>query len=485
MVKDGYSRKHDQVRAAGYANVASMSEFAGEFIGNKVIIGGSGLAMRKLGATGLVGRQLGKTSLSKGAQRAAGYITGAAAAMTGGAYVEGQEELYTEYMQSAARKEYSNQDASGLGYFRTLYESIIDPDEELKKNARIARNSGMAMGFFLPLGVTTASIIQNERQVRAANDALRQNKITRDLINKKNGTNFGDLTVIDEQYFGSDTEFSRYEENRQKYLNQILKPILTNKGLIMAGMSKDERKLYNQEMKKLDKLFRTTRQDGQVDLEAIAALLPSIASKIDGLRGKIGISESITNDLIKLAKQGNLEAAEMLFNIMRNQVELRAMVQARLDPNVTEELSKTIDEEIKNLEKQNSELVLSAYKQAEGNGFQYTFVDDPQSASEATGLRVFQQDEQTNSYTLTYKNKENIDPTVDISEQREVSPEAGFKYTEIGDAATVITLDNLDSFGLDSKQTERLRELISASPNARVIIHEGQKSLDDAGARAG
>ena len=485
VVKDGYSRKHDPVRAAGYSNVAAFSEFAGEFIGNKLIIGGGGLAMRKIGATGLVGRQLGKTSLSKGAQRAVGYLSGGAFAMTGGALVEGYEELITEYMQSAARREYSGQDPSGLGYFRNLYASIIDPDEELKKNARVARNSGIAMGFFLPMGVVTANVIQNERQVRAANDALRQNKIFRNEINKRNGTSFGELSAIDEQYFGSDAEFTRYEENRQKYLNQILKPILKNKGLIMAGMSKDERKLYNQEMKKLDKLFRTVNKDGQVDLEAIAAILPSIASKVDGLRGKIGISESIANDLIKLAQQGNLEATEMLFNIMRNQVELRAMVQAKLDPNVTEDLIKTIDEEIKKLDKQNSDLIARAYKQAEGKGFQYTFVDDPQSASEVTGLRVFEQDEQTNSYTLTYKNAEDLDPTVDVSDQGEVSPEAGFKYTEIGDAATIITLENLDSFGLDSKQTERLRELISASPNARVIIHEGQQSLDDAGARAG
>jgi hypothetical protein len=483
VVKEGYTRKHDPLRAAGYANVAAFSEFAGEFIGNKVIIGGAGFIGRRVGVQGLGGRLIGKAGLSKGVQRAARYATGLTAASTLGALVEGEEERYTEYMQSAARKEYSNQDASGLGYFRNLYASIIDPDEELKKNARIARNSGVAMGVFLPIGVTTATIVQNERQIRAANDALRQNKIARDQINKKNETNFGDLASIDEQYFGSDAEFIRYEENRQKYLNQILKPILSNKGIIMAGMSKDERKLYNQEMKKLDKLFKTVNQDGQVDLEAIAALLPSIASKIDVLRDKIGVSQNIANDLIKLAQQGNLEATEMLFSIMKNQVELRAMVQARLDPNVTEDLVKTIDEEIKNLEKRNSELIVKAYKQAEGKGFQYTFVDDPQSASEATGLRVFQQDDQTNSYTLTYKNAEDLDPSVDISEQGVVQ-EGGFTLTEVGDAATVVTADNIDDFGLETKQADRLRELIAASPNARVIIHEGQESLDAAGARA-
>lgn len=493
VVKEGYSRKHDPVRAAGYSNVAAFSEFAGEFIGNKVIMGGGGLAMRKIGATGLVGRQIGKTSLSKGAQRAVGYLSGGAFAMTGGALVEGYEEVITEYMQSAARREYSGQDPSGLGYFRNLYASIIDPDEELKKNARVARNSGIAMGFFLPMGMVAANVIQNERQVRAANDALRQNKIFRNEINKRNGTSFGELSAIDEQYFGSDAEFTRYEENRQKYLNQILKPILKNKGLIMAGMSKDERKLYNQEMKKLDKLFRTVNQDGQVDLEAIAAILPSIASKVDVLRGKIGISESIANDLIKLAQQGNLEATEMLFNIMRNQVELRAMVQAKLDPNVTEDLIKTIDEEIKKLDKQNSDLIARAYKQAEGKGFQYTFVDDPQSASEATGLKVYQETlytdletkevQRQNLYTVTYKNAKDLDPSVDISEQGVVQ-EGGFTLTEVGDAATVVTADNIDDFGLERKQADRLRELIAASPNARVIIHEGQESLDAAGARA-
>ena len=483
VVKDGYSRRHDPVRAAGYANVAAYSEFAGEFIGNKVIIGGGGLVMKKLGATGLVGRQLGKTSLSKGAQRVVGYASGGALAMTGGALVEGYEELITEYMQSAARKEYSNQDASGLEYFKTLYASIIDPDEELKKNARIAKNSGIAMGFFLPIGTVTANVIQNERQVRAANDAFRQNKIVRDQINKRNGTNFEKNSIIGEEYFGSDAEFIRYEENRQRYRDHNLKPILKNIGLIMAGMSKDERKLYNQEMKKLDKLFKTVNQDGEVDLEAIAALLPSIASRIDVLRDKIGISQNIANDLIKLAQQGNLEATEMLFSIMKNQVELRAMVQARLDPNVTEDLVGAIDEEIKNLEKRNSDLIARAYKQAEGKGLQYTFVDDPQSASEATGLRRYDRDNQTNSYTLTYKNAKDLDPSVDISEQGVVQ-EGGFTLTEVGDAATVVTADNIDDFGLETKQADRLRELIAASPNARVIIHEGQESLDAAGARA-
>jgi|MDSZ01.2.fsa_nt_gb hypothetical protein len=493
VVKDGYSRKHDAVRASGYSSVAAFSEFAGEFIGNKVIIGGGGLAMKKLGATGLVGRQLGKTSLSKGAQRAASYTAGLGSAMTFGAVVEGYEELVTEYMQSAARKEYSNQDASGAEYFRTLYASIIDPDEELKKNARIAKNSGIAMGFFLPLGVGTASIIQNERQIRAANDAERQNYFTRDQINKRNGTNFDALSAIDEKYFGSDAEFTRYEENRQKYKTNVLREILKNKGIIMAGMSKDERKLYNQEMKKLDKLFRTVNQDGQVDLEAIAALLPSIASRIDVLRDKIGISQNIANDLIKLAQQGNLEATEMLFSIMRNQVELRAMVQSRLSPNITEDQVKIIDEEIKNLEKRNSDLIVKAYKQAEGKGFQYTFVDDPQSASEATGLKVYRETlytdletkevQRQNLYTVTYKNAKDLDPSVDISEQGVVQ-DGGFTLTEVGDAATVVTADNIDDFGLETKQADRLRELIAASPNARVIIHEGQESLDAAGARA-
>jgi hypothetical protein len=509
VVKEGYYREHDKVRSSGYASTAAMSEFASEFIGNKILIGGSrklvaGRGMRTPGRfiQDSVTRSRKAALLSKGTTeaaaaasakaygRAARYAAGMSSAIGLGSVFEGGEEVLTEHMQHVARAN-GGRANSGPEFFRNMYSSFINPSEELKRNRTQAFKSGVLMGMFLPLGAGTASIVHNERQIKKANEALRSNQLVVNRINKKFGTSFTPFSVLKGQgvetaeFFGSDADMLAFEKNRESY-SVLLKSLQANVGMIQAGMSRKDRRVYNEQMKKLEDLFRSTNENGEIQIEALASILPSIASEIDALRGNIYMSENTVNSLIEMSKQGDLNSTQLLFDLMKNQLDLRAMVMSSMDANITDEMESYLKSEIQNLEKRNSELVKKAYDQAEGKGFRYTFIENQTDASKPTLVTEKTRVPNTeNEYVVRVVNAKEERGALATPGAETASEESRFTYSELDDGATVVTLDTIDDFNLSDEQKSRLRTLMQASPNARVVLHESQDSIDKIGARAG
>jgi hypothetical protein len=400
VLKNGYERVHDHFRAAGHSEVSAFSEFAGEFMGNIIMVKGAGAVMRGVGFSrpGMaLGQGVAEVTGKKALGRAAQYLVGGVVpATTIGSFVEGQEEVVTEILQNSSRRQFSQQSgASAYGLFSEAYQGFIDPDEDLQENIRKARNAGEFFGMFFGGAISTANIVQNEAAIKKASQAAAINNARRSYINEKNGTNYTATQEIDPELFGSYEEYADYETNRSLYLDQILKSIHTNRGLISMGMSRDERKIHNKLMKELDSIFKTRDENGNVDLEAVVAILPSLASKLDAVRGNITMSESIVDNLIKSAQNGNLESAEFLLEVARTQLDFAAVNKALYSPNIEDNVLQTLKSELSNLERRNGELVKRAYDQAEGKGFRYTIVTDPQTASEAAEVQVYDKQEDT------------------------------------------------------------------------------------------
>jgi hypothetical protein len=483
VLKEGYERVHDHFRAAGHSEVSAFSEFGAEYLGNLIMVKGGGAVMRGVGVSrpGMsIGVGVADVTGSKALGRSAQYLIGGVVpAVTIGSYIEGQEEVVTEILQTASRRQFSQQSgASAYGLFSEVYQGFIDPDEELQENIKKARGAGEFFGMLFGGGIATANIVQNEVGIKKANKAAAQNQRRRDTINKKNGTNYSATQYIDPDYFNSYEEWSQYENNRNLYNNQILKAIHAHKGAITMGMSRSERKVHNKLMKELDSLFKTRNENGEVDLEAIVAMLPSLASKLDAVRGNINMSESIVENLIKSAQHGNLEAAEFLLEVARTQLDFSAAMKAIYNPNLDGNIEKTLRSELSSLEKRNQELVKMAYDHAEGKGFRYTIVTDPRTASEAGQVQVYEK--QGDTYRVRYTNAADV-PAGTIKD----SSEGRFSYTELSEGATEVTESDVDNTSLSDQQKSDLKRLISRSPNARVIIHDSQDSLDKVGSRAG
>jgi hypothetical protein len=489
VIKDGYSRKHDHFRAAGHAEVAAGSEFAGEFMGNVIMVKGGGMLMRGAGIGGVnakIGQEVYKATGKAGLGRAAQYLAGGAQAATLGSWIEGQEEVVTEILQDASKKQYSQQSgASAYGLYRQAYENFINPDLDLQKAKKTARSSGEFFGALFGGAIATANVVQNEVARGKAIQGTKSNKRYRDKVLNKNFISDGKTPVVHDAQFVHPDNFptyeawENYEANRQNYLQYIANPLNTERALIAMGMSRKERKAHLALMKELNEVSRTLNDDGDVDVEAILSAQKRIAAKLDKVRGNIFISDSILDDLISTAKQGDFQSADLLLKIAKVQMDLGALTNSLNNPNLGKELTEGIKADIRALEDTNNKLVEEAYKQAEGKGFRYTIVTDPQSASEGTVIQQWEADDiDRNSYTLRYTNVSNISGGV-----LENTASGEFAFSEIGNAATEVT-DEVDELNLNKQQTSDLNRLRKASPNARVIIHDTQDSLDKVGSRA-
>ncbi|MEL0118925.1 MAG: hypothetical protein VXB01_08300, partial [Opitutae bacterium] len=325
--------------------------------------------------------------------------------------------------------------------------------------------------------------IRNENQIRQAEQALKDNSIRLGVINKQNGTDFDALQYLDESLFGTYEEFQRYEEARQKIAERLYKPIMMHQNLLEMGLSKNERKLLKKDMQELQDLLSGKNNGGEVDINGVSALMGSVAARIDGLRGKIEMSKLVADDLMNLAKKGNVQAAQMIIQIMNNQLEMKSMSMALTDPNITDRMAKSLRERMKKLDEQNSNLVADAYKQAEGKGFNYTFVKDPKSASKAVEVEEYERDPfDENVYNLRYTTAQDLADRVSNTG----AATSAFSYTEsVMDGARVAFDEDVDELDLREEQKTRLKELINNSPGAVVYVHNTQESIDAAGARAG
>ncbi|MEL0118926.1 MAG: hypothetical protein VXB01_08305, partial [Opitutae bacterium] len=158
-LKPGYNSVHDVARSAGHSVVSAGAEVATEYISNLILFKGAGKLYSQVGRlptpSALAGAGIKRATGSRAAGRLTQYTMGTLQAVTGGAAVEGYEEVVAEVLQHASRSQFSQPGSASLtGFAQEVYNGFIDPDYELSRRKNQAFKAGALMGAVFGSGAS-------------------------------------------------------------------------------------------------------------------------------------------------------------------------------------------------------------------------------------------------------------------------------------------------------------------------------------------